>query len=82
MTAATLRDVADAALRLKALGLTDEIIFSLLGRFWPGVDLEEMMPTGTEEETIPQGAILRVIPSDAGRVARVADEMGRWVQRH
>lgn len=39
LSAVDLRDVADAALRLKALGLPDEVLLNLLMKFLPGVDL-------------------------------------------
>jgi hypothetical protein len=43
MTATTIRDVADAALRLKAIGMPQDVIVSILTRFLPGVDLAAMM---------------------------------------
>ncbi len=39
LTPAMLRDAADAALRLRGLGLQDEIILQVLSPFLPGVDL-------------------------------------------
>lgn len=61
LTAADLRDVADAALRLQALGFPDEAIRTLIGQFLPGIDLESLM--GAQ----PQ--------SDSGRMADEADAL-------
>ncbi len=58
LTAATLRDLADAALRLRAFGLPDEVILTLIGQFIPNVDLSTI--------------VLDVAQSDAGRLAAIA----------
>jgi hypothetical protein len=65
LTAATIRDVADAALRLKALGMPQDAIVSILTRFLPGIDLAAMLGEENNEEG-----------NDAGRVADAADEYG------
>jgi hypothetical protein len=64
LTAQDLKDVADAALRLRTLGWPDEVIASVLERFIPGVDLSFMLQQDRDEE---EGA--------PGQVANAADEM-------
>jgi hypothetical protein len=65
LSAATLRDVADAALRLKALGMQQDAVVSILTRFLPGVDLAAMMDANDGGQR-----------SDAGRIAQGADMFG------
>lgn len=48
---ADLRDIADAALRLRALGLPDPAIWGLIQQFLPDVDIEALLaPQGDESE--------------------------------
>jgi len=52
LKAADLRDVADAALKLRALGWPDDRIAGAIGQFLPGVDLSFMLaPTGSTDGT-------------------------------
>jgi hypothetical protein len=53
LTAADLRDAADAALRLMALGLGQEAVFEILGKFLPGIDLSAL---ASETEAARMGA--------------------------
>jgi len=51
---ADLRDIADAGARLRALGMPDEPVWSLLQRFLPDVDLDELLkPAGDAAEGTP-----------------------------
>ena len=51
---ADLRDIADAALRLRALGLPDPAIWTLIQQFLPDVDIEALLaPQGDESEGAP-----------------------------
>lgn len=43
LTAATLRDVADAALKLLALGYSRAVVDALVEKFLPGIDLQVLM---------------------------------------
>ena len=56
MSATDLRDAADAAIKLKALGLADEAVWSLLARFVPGLDEMQTTPdeTGSSREASAQ----------------------------
>lgn len=56
VTPAMLRDAADAALRLRTLGFTDDLVLQVLAPFLPGIDLSTIM--------LEAGG-------DAGRVAAV-----------
>lgn len=49
LTAADLRDVSDAALRLMALGLSQEAVFEIVGRFLPDIDLSALMSASEAE---------------------------------
>jgi len=49
-----LRDIADAGARLRALGMPDASVWSLLQRFLPDVDLDELLkPAGDAAEGTP-----------------------------
>ncbi|MBN2392163.1 MAG: hypothetical protein JXR84_15655, partial [Anaerolineae bacterium] len=51
---ADLRDIADAALRLRALGFPDPAIWTLIQQFLPDVDIEALLaPQGNESEGTP-----------------------------
>lgn len=50
ISAEDVRNIADATLKLKALGLPDEVIWQVLGRFLPGVDLNALMGDSDERE--------------------------------
>jgi hypothetical protein len=75
LTAATLKDAANALLILKTLGLPQPVIVSILERFLPGVDLESML-LDAASQTSGTGA------DGAGRVANVADQMGGAVNEN
>lgn len=62
--AADVRDVADAALKLKALGLPGEVVWTVLRRFLPGIDVGALVGEGDSGE------------GGAGRLADVADRLG------
>jgi len=85
LQAADIRDVSDAALRLRALGFSDGVIYSVLTRFLPGIDLEAlgMGDKGTggqgDKGTRRQGDKGQGAgggTSEAGRLARAADVYG------
>jgi hypothetical protein len=57
LTAAILRDVADAAIRLRALGLPDELILQVLAPFLPGIDLEQVMLKPSNLGQVAAGAV-------------------------
>jgi len=40
VTAADVRDVTDAALKMRALGVREEVIWTVLARYLPGIDVE------------------------------------------
>lgn len=51
---ADLRDIADAALRLRALGLPEPAIWALIQQFLPDLDIEALLaPQGDENEGAP-----------------------------
>jgi len=56
ITAGDLRDAADAALRLKSLGLPGDVVVSVLGRFLPGIDLSAVDLDGGLERQLSAGA--------------------------
>jgi len=56
VTAGDLRDAADAALRLKSLGLPGDVVVSVLGRFLPGIDLSAVDLDGGVERQLSAGA--------------------------
>lgn len=74
LKAADIRDAADAALRLRAVGFQDEVIYSILTRFLPGIDLEAL--GAVDKETRRQGDKGTGGASEAKRLARVAEEYG------
>lgn len=69
LTAAVLRDVADAVLKLRGLGYGDEVINTVLEMFLPGIDLRLLM--AQSPSTDAQGRPAR--PDSAKRIANVAD---------
>jgi hypothetical protein len=61
LTAATLRDVADAALKLLALGYSREVVDALVEKFLPGIDLQVLMrqmPNGAPASSVKRVANL------------------------
>lgn len=69
VSAADVRDIADAALKLKALGLRDEIIRQVLGRFLPGVDADSLMDdVGGDEREGTAEVMARSLAALRGRV--------------
>lgn len=67
---ADLRDIADAALRLRALGMPDPAIWTLMQQFLPDVDIEALLaPQGDESEGAPgvmAGSLDRLLTRVAG----------------
>lgn len=61
VSAADLRDATDAVLRLKAIGLPNDAVFSILGRFLPGIDLSMLLEQAGDDPTAR-------IASDADRL--------------
>jgi hypothetical protein len=43
-----LRDLADALMRLRVLGVKEELIQSLLAQFVPGIDLDMLLGDGLD----------------------------------
>ena len=75
ITAATV-EATDAALKLKALGLGDEALQTVMGLLLPGVDLGELRaaePQGGRPPVAPTGG--RETRATPGRMARTADEL-------
>lgn len=64
LTAGALRDVADAALKLMALGYPREVTDALIDKFLPGIDLQVLL---RQSESSPRGE------GDGGRASRLAD---------
>ena len=52
LTPTMLRDLSDAALRLRAFGLDDQIILTLIGQFIPDVDLSQVVLGGGDVERL------------------------------
>jgi hypothetical protein len=65
-----LRDIADAALRLRTLGMPDQAIWTLMQQFLPDVDIETLLaPQGDESEGTPgvmAGSLDRLLTRVAG----------------
>jgi hypothetical protein len=56
ITPEDVRAIAEAAMRLRILGIPDPVIWTILGRFLPGIDVEKLMQSmdgqGTEVDRI------------------------------
>ncbi|MFP4344249.1 MAG: hypothetical protein ACLFU8_06125 [Anaerolineales bacterium] len=66
LTAADIRDLADAALKLRALGLPPDVVWQLLAKFFPGVDLVDLLAqVGATDPTAGNAS--------PGRMANTAD---------
>ncbi|CAG0933630.1 hypothetical protein TFLX_03142 [Thermoflexales bacterium] len=58
LTPAMLRDAADAALRLRTLGMPDELILQILAPFLPGVDVSAIvLAAGSDTQRIADAAV-------------------------
>lgn len=68
LKAAQVRDAADAGVRLRALGLSDDALWGILEQFLPGVDLPSPLAPLPGRERGAEAA-------SAGRMARTADEL-------
>jgi len=72
LQAVDVRDIADAAVRLRALGLPDAAITTVLQKFLPDLDWETLLqPAGDAAEGTPD-----VVATDAARLAREVDGEG------
>jgi len=74
LKAADVRDAADATLKLKALGFSDDVIVSVLTRFLPGIDLAALVASASASSASSSAA--KRVP-EAGRLAQSADVYGR-----
>jgi len=71
LTAKDLADLADAILKLRALGLGDEVVFSLLSQFLPGIDSNLLKNTMSDSQRLANAASAmeqRVAADDADDV--------------
>jgi hypothetical protein len=66
LTATDIRDLADAALKLRALGLTPNVVWQLLAKFFPGVDLMDLLAQADATDPTAGNA-------SPGRMANTAD---------
>jgi hypothetical protein len=81
LSAADIRDAADAALRLRAVGLSDAVIMSILTRFLPGIDLEALQDAGGRRQEAGGRTQDAGRTSEADRLAKAAEAYGDGVTR-
>jgi len=71
------KDAADAGVKLRALGLSDEVLWGILEKFLPGVDLA----AAQEAAALRQAQGAGQDAASAGRIAGTADALGGKVDK-